>query len=112
MLLRPLPLEDPDRLVMVRGRWPLRDVEKAGLSTGNLADFMRDTTAFEEFAALSLGTMPITDGEGDPEQVPVAFASSNFFSLMGIDTSASIVLDSDSERHGVSMFEWEKLGLS
>lgn len=87
LLLRPLPFEDPDRLVMVRGRWPARGVEKAGISTGNLADFIRDTAAFDEFAALTLGAMPVSDGTGGAEQVRVGFVTPNFFSVLGIDAA-------------------------
>jgi len=95
VMLRPLPFEDPDRLVMVRGRWPVRGVDKAGISTGNLADFIRDTTAFEEFAALALGAVPISDGTGDPEQVRVGFVTPNFFSVVGINAALGRVPQAD-----------------
>ena len=85
--MRPLPFEDPERLVMVRGRWPVRNVDKAGLSPGDLADFIHDTTAFEEFAALVLFSVSVADGDGEPEQLRIASVTPNFFSLLGIETS-------------------------
>ena len=87
VLLRPLPFEDEDSLVMVRGRWPVRNVEKAGISTGNLADFIRDTTAFAEFAAIVPYSAPVTgaDVEVDPEQIRAANVTHNFFTLVGIE---------------------------
>lgn len=84
VLLQPLPFEEPDRLVMVRGRWPVRNVEKAGLSPGDLADFIRDTTAFEDFAALTIGTTPLTLEDAETEQRRVASVTPNFFSVLGI----------------------------
>ena len=87
VLLRPLPFEDEDSLVMVRGRWPVRNVEKAGISTGNLADFIRDTTAFAEFAAIVPYSAPVTgaDVEVDPKQIRAANVTHNFFTLVGIE---------------------------
>ncbi|HSC27844.1 MAG TPA: ABC transporter permease [Vicinamibacterales bacterium] len=81
---RPLPFEDPERLVMIRGRWPVRDVVNAAISEGNLADFRRHTTAFQDFAAIQLGSVPIGDGKGDAEQVRVGVVSSSFFDVLGV----------------------------
>ena len=87
VLLRPLPFADEDSLVMVRGRWPVRNVEKAGISTGNLADFIRDTTAFAEFAAIVPYSAPVVgaDVEVDPEQIRAAAVTHNFLALVGIE---------------------------
>ena len=89
VLLRPLPYDDPDRLVNV---WNHLVEERQFLPAVHAADF-RDyqmmSQTFQEFAAGSgnrtVGLAGVLTGEGPPLHVDVSPVTFNFFSLLGID---------------------------
>ena len=82
VLLRPLPYRDADRIVHV---WPdlrNRNVRDFLSPPGDLYDLRQQTTAFGGLAGFSTGRVPITGDEGDPELVPSAVITVNFFQVM------------------------------
>lgn len=83
ILLRPLPYEQPDRLVRV-----VQSQRQLGLDTWNLsqASFtaLRDNShSFEAVGAYSTGGANLT-GDGDPERLAIANVSADFFNVFGI----------------------------
>jgi putative ABC transport system permease protein len=83
VLLRPLPYRDADRLVHI---WPdlrNRNVRDFLSPPGDLYDMRQQTTAFEGLAGYNTGRIPITGDEGEPELVPSANVTVNFFQVMG-----------------------------
>lgn len=87
VLLRPLPFENPERLVLLSSTSPM---SKGGSQTrrgGDLspADFLdyRTASSFEALAAVSTNSVRLT-GDGGPELVQGAQVSGNFFSLLGV----------------------------
>ncbi len=88
VLLRPLPYQEPERLVMVSATNPMNGggspTRRGGsLSPGDYVDYRSATASFEGLAAISTGPMRLT-GDGSPEQVPAAQVSGNFFSVLGV----------------------------
>jgi putative ABC transport system permease protein len=86
VLLRPLPFEDPGRLVVlweVHPKMVLRN-ERANVSPANFADWRDQNQVFEEVAALDrqLG-FNLSDG-GTPERIQGARASASLFTLLGV----------------------------
>ena len=85
LLLRPLPLQDPQQLVLIK----LKRVEGAKETTNGcctLARFeqLRDRSqSFSGVAAVTNDSLNLT-GHGKPEQVPIARVSPNFFHVLGI----------------------------
>jgi predicted permease len=79
-LLRPLPLDEPDRLVFL---WN-RNVEGRPnpLGPGRMLDFRRQATSFESSAAISHISYTLT-GMGDPESIEGSSVSSAFFDVLG-----------------------------
>src|SRR5260370_20812006 len=67
VLLRPLPFAEPDRLVWVFGN--IRNGgNRASVSPLDFLDYRKQTTAFEEFAAMFGGPLPLNlTGSGEPE---------------------------------------------
>ena len=84
VLLRPLPYDHPDRLVIVY--MDLRNRNNFGmpLSTENFFD-IRDGSkgSFEDMAAFRTNRQVLPGADGSPEQVRLALVTTNFFRLLG-----------------------------
>jgi putative ABC transport system permease protein len=84
VLLRPLPYEQPDRLVYVWGELRNRNIEYWPASPFDLRDFREQGTLFESFAGIFTGQTSLTGGDGDPIQVEFAGVTPNFLSVLGV----------------------------
>ena len=84
VLLRPLPYENPDRLVFASADLRRRDVKDWPLSNADFFD-LRDgaKTTFESMAAVYTGRTTIPKEDGAPEQIRFAFVTPNIFRLLG-----------------------------
>ena len=84
VLLRPLPYENPERLVLIRN-----DAEGetglASISPPELVDLREQSQLFEGFAALWASTISLTGDPENMEQIRYAWATDNLFSLLGTD---------------------------
>jgi putative ABC transport system permease protein len=84
VLLRPLPYDHPDRLVVVY--MDLRNRNNFGmpLSTENFFD-IRDGSkgSFEDMAAFRTNRQVVPGADGSPEQIRLALVTTNFFQLLG-----------------------------
>jgi putative ABC transport system permease protein len=87
VLVRPLPFDDPDRLVMP---WEYSDEvrRRAGFdrlpaSPGDVTDFITRNTTFDQLASLRAERVNLTGG-GDPERVGAVRVSQNFLSTLGV----------------------------
>jgi predicted permease len=84
VLLRPLPYDDPDRLVVMY--MDLRNRNNLGmpLSNENFVD-IRDGSkgSFEDMAAFRTGRQVLPGADGSPEQIRLAIVTTNFFRLLG-----------------------------
>ena len=83
VLLRPLPFEEPDRLVWMWGN--IRNAgNRASVSPPDFLDFRNENKTFEEFAASF--TMPLAlnlTGSGEPERLSAAGITGNYFQALG-----------------------------
>jgi predicted permease len=86
LLVRPLPFDDPDRLVWIRND------RGAGLSgqtvqVGHLLDFRARNRSFQDvaayFAFYGVGDSRLT-GAGEPERLTTVPVSENFFRVLGV----------------------------
>ena len=85
LLLRPLPFHQPDRLVSVWGRHPSIGLEAASLP--DFLDWRAGAPGFTSLAAIARGNYPVT-GEGEPELVPGALVTADFFRTIGVTMAA------------------------
>jgi putative ABC transport system permease protein len=100
VLLRPLPFNDPDRLVMV---WN-RGAEAAGgdrtsLAVADLLDWRAQSRSFAEIGAFQNITYSYTGGDS-PERVQAAGVTANFFSILGAQPQLGRAFSPDEERPG------------
>src|SRR5436190_2271376 len=84
VLLRPLPYNDPDRLVVAYADLRTRTNYGMPFSNENFVD-IRDGTkgVFADLAAVSTGRQVLPKDDGTPEQVRFGRVTTNFFRVMG-----------------------------
>jgi predicted permease len=84
VLLRPLPYDDPDRLVVMYRDLRNRNNLGMPLSTENFVD-IRDGSkgSFEDMAAFRTVRQVLPGADGSPEQIRLAIVTPNFFRLLG-----------------------------
>jgi putative ABC transport system permease protein len=78
VILRPLPIPEPDRVVTVWEVW--RDQGRGNMSAGNFVDMAAEQKVFESMAAVSGATMTLARDEG-AERVTGVRASAGFFDV-------------------------------
>src|SRR5689334_7677545 len=83
LLLRPLPYPHPDRLVLISGAQKGRRAEQSPLSWLRFQQIAARQKSFTAIAAFTAEEFSLT-GRGDPEQVPGARVSWNFFQILGV----------------------------
>jgi predicted permease len=82
LLLRPLPYQDADRLVILWNRSPGLNVEQDWFSPGQYLDVKTQNQVFAA-TAVTIGASFNLTGQGGPEHVDGARVSSSFFPLFG-----------------------------
>jgi putative ABC transport system permease protein len=82
VVLRPLPFRAPERLV--RPLFVTAEGKRVGaFSVPNFVDWKAASRAVEDTAALWGGTLNLS-GDGEPERLPAAWVSANYFKVVGI----------------------------
>jgi putative ABC transport system permease protein len=83
VLLRPLPHEQPERLVGVWEASRFRKSERNTVSPANFLDWRSASTSFSGLAGVSGGGANLS-GSAQPEEVSVQVATANLFEVLGI----------------------------
>jgi putative ABC transport system permease protein len=84
VVLRPLPLATPDRLVMITEENPEKHWHLQTDAPANVLDWKAGVSDFADVMAYAdfLGTQTLT-GRGEPRPVQTTYVSGNFFSVVG-----------------------------
>jgi predicted permease len=99
LLLRPLPYEGADRLVILWNRSPGLNVEQDWFSPGQYLDVKTSNQVFEE-VAITIGASFNLTGQGTPEHVDAARVSASFFPLFGAKALFGRVLLPEEDAQG------------
>src|ERR1700751_2417191 len=83
LLLQPLPVADPSRLVFISRANPQRAASAIPLSVPAYEMIRSGTRALTGIAAIPREGMTLT-GTGDPEQLVAARVSPDFFDILGV----------------------------
>lgn len=84
-LVRPLPYQDPERLVLGRVTYDSGQRGNA-VSAPDYYDVREQASSFAELAAFAPFSLEATlTGSGDPERVLAPYASTNLFRTLGVD---------------------------
>jgi len=86
VLLRPLPVPAPDRVVMIWETMLKSGFDQLPVSAGDYLDWKKQATSFEAMAAaFAIPEYGLNvSGAGEPERVPAATASKEFLPALGI----------------------------
>jgi len=80
VLLSPLPIDEPERVVSVWEDW---EGEPASVSAGNYAEWRRHSRSFAELAAARGASVNLA-GDGEPERVPGLRVTAAYFDVFGV----------------------------
>ncbi len=83
VLLRPLPYEDPEQVVLVYNHFPAKELEKALVSGHEFLDVRDRNETFVQVAAVIPRFLNLM-GAGEPERLVGARASAELFPLLGV----------------------------
>jgi len=96
VLLRPLAMENPSRVVYMQEQW--KGIFP-GLSVGNFADVQRQSTSFTRLCASNNASFNLATSEA-PERVQGEYATADYFSTFGIQPIAGRVFTADEDKPG------------
>jgi putative ABC transport system permease protein len=82
VLLRPLPYDNPDRIVVVMESNPSKGFPQFSASPPNYMDWRKESTSFGQMSSVSRGDFVYTGG-AEPERLTGANVAPSFFSVMG-----------------------------
>jgi putative ABC transport system permease protein len=99
VLLRPLPFRDPDRLVLVYGTKPAKDVLRGQTSPLNFLDLRSQSHSFSGIAAIqpAKGTLL---GAAEPEVLTGFSVDRTFFSVLGAQPARGRIFSPQEDRPG------------
>jgi putative ABC transport system permease protein len=98
VLIRPLPLEEPHRAVVI---WPRETANPTTIGEVSNAIFRRwreEVRSFERLAAMGSANWSLILREGDAATLPIAAVSGDFFPLLGASAAVGRTLGPDDER--------------
>ncbi|HVS12476.1 MAG TPA: ADOP family duplicated permease [Thermoanaerobaculia bacterium] len=87
LMLRPLPFEDPGRLVWIANEHPESGLSGVTSRTGNLRDFREWSRSLEGltgYNAFSVNASENLTGDGEPERVAVVEVAHDFLDVLGV----------------------------
>src|SRR5262249_29496743 len=84
VLLSSLPYRDADRLVVVWEAQRQRNRPQNVINLGNLFEWKEQNNVFEDMAAFFDSSVVLTS-DGEPAEIPSQVATTNLFSLLGVN---------------------------
>jgi putative ABC transport system permease protein len=96
LLIRPLPYQDPDRLVIVTNA---RGPNRRPFSYQRATFIQEHGQSFDGFAPFVTENFNVT-GRGDPEQLPAARVAGNFFQVLGVRPALGRTFRAEEDRPG------------
>jgi putative ABC transport system permease protein len=96
VLLKPLAMEDPSRVVYLQETW--RGLFP-GVAVGNFADAQRQSTSFASLSASNNASFNLSTGEA-PERVLGEMATADYFATFGVQPIIGRVFTADEDRPG------------
>ena len=101
LLLRPLPYPGGERVVMLWGTEPADPARRGQVSWPDVHDWRSAARAFEAVAAFDDAHLVVAGG-GEPERLPAAMVSHEFFRVLGVAPAIGRAFSSDEDRPGAN----------
>ena len=83
VLLRPLPYDDPDRLMLVQESLPNLSLHTGAVSAAEFWDYKQGNDVFSNIACFTTENLNLT-GQGEAARIQVARVSASLFPLLGV----------------------------
>ncbi len=99
VLLRPLPFNEPARLVTVWEEAARDGVVKQRVAPGNYSDWKAQQSSFAQMAAIADSELNLT-GEGEPEKLEGYAVMTEFLALLGVRPALGRDFTPEEGRHG------------
>ena len=99
VLLRPLAIPEPDRVVLVYNSYPKAGIEHASAAAADYDDRLRGTTVFEEQALFNVSN-PGVDVNGVPERIHAMHVTASFFRLIRTPPADGRAITNEEESPG------------
>jgi predicted permease len=99
VLLRPLPYENGDKLVVLRQNRPLAGRTDIGFSALEIADYARHSVALQSISEFH-SMWFILLGRAEPERVATGVVSANYFETLGVKPMLGRTFVAADEGHG------------
>jgi putative ABC transport system permease protein len=99
VLLKPLPLPAPDRLVRIYDTNPAAGMDRRGVASGNLSDWRREARTFDGIAGDFVMGRTLTLGD-QSEVVLAAQVTADFFPLLGVPAALGRVFTEEEVARG------------
>ena len=99
LVLRPFPIPDIDRLVMLWGTVPAQGEDRDRASPADFVDWKEQSTVFERLIALEWWDVNLS-GTGEPERLQGTFVSPDFLETLGVEPHLGRMLSADAEEFG------------
>ena len=99
VLLRPLPYQNPDRLVMIWGNFQKLSIERLPAKAAEYEDYRAQSQIFEEVAGFENQNLNLAGGE-QAERITAARITPNLFSLLGAQTDHGRGIAGDENQPG------------
>jgi putative ABC transport system permease protein len=101
VLVRPLPYQEPERLVWLANTNPSLGVGQTFLNPGDILDIREQAQSIEQIA--SWGTYPVNLlGGSKPERIETVFVTTNFFQTLGVKPALGRDFSAEDDREEVS----------
>ena len=98
-LWRPLPYEDPDRLVVLAERNPQQQIFRSPGSAANFLDWEEQSRLYEKMAAAFDLTVSLAK-RGEPERLRAKQVTASFFPLLGARAAVGRLFQSQEDQSG------------
>jgi putative ABC transport system permease protein len=99
VVLRPLPYENPDRLVLIWGK--NSTTARDPLSVPDFLDYRNQNQVFSQMAGFAYDDFNLSAGD-DPEHVQGTMVSANYFSVLGTNLSQGTTFRPEDDQPGAS----------
>ena len=101
VLVKPLPYQEPERLVWLANTNPSLGVGQTFLNPGDILDIREQAQSIEQIA--SWGTYPVNLlGGSKPERIETVFVTINFFQTLGVKPALGRDFSAEDDREEVS----------
>ena len=99
VLLRPLPYQNPEQLVMIWGKLPAYVPGNIGASAAEFTDYRDQNPVFSSIATYTSSSFNLT-GAGEPERIVGTLASASLFPLLNVQPALGRYFLDEEDRPG------------